>query len=899
MGVTRAGGRGLRQQKTDCTRTFHARGPTRATAGRDAGTCLVLLAASAFACTDPATRTSFTVLILADSEVREKVVDVEVQVEVRREGGSSWRGRGSSHFDADLASPSAWPLTVRVGPEQESSDGTYQVIATARDSHAAVIGQVRVVSTLARAARRGLRLTFEASCLGRMELCGAGLTCSGGECVSAVFDPNAPTNTGTTSSAARASDAGVPAARAPSATGIAAEGEPCDVDGEGRCSGFASTLPLRCESATWKRQPECAASQRCDTSESRRGQCQPIARECMGRTADVPFCDQEMMHVCSADLLDSDIHPCSADQRCGTDSKGGAACVCLSGMVKGIAGCQEATDCSHDNGGCDRLTMCESNANAIKCTACPMGFGGTGETGCVPKLAQLAVSVGELAPAFAPETLEYRVRVPLLVQSVTLAATAPEGAQVTFNGVASAEFVTPPLSLGDNEIEVVASAPSGMSKSYRVVVERQGAEDAYIKATRPSSNQAFGYCVAVSGDTLVACAPQEDSAATGVNGDATNTSAPDSGAVFVFVRRDGSWKQQAYLKPSNTNAQDIFGAGVAIEGDTLVVGAIRQDPFEVTLSNPPTRYGSVFVFTRTGDTWSQQTELVPTQGSVGDGFGKSVSLQRDTLVVGAFADGSLGQKTGAAYIYARTGTSWNVQQKLVPSVKTDDALFGFSVSIAGDTLAIGAMEDSLAVNRGGVVYVFTRRGEMWLEQQRIDPRRKEAEFGFAVALRGDRLLIGAPHVMAPDFPDQPPGEVYVYERPNAGASFAQAAVLMNPLPERHDCFGFAVALGDDLIAASAVWENGSSRGLRGDPTQRGASHTGAAYLFAHTREGWKSPTYIKASNAGPDDRFGTSLALSDELLIVGAVKESNSAAGINPTGIDDAIDGAGAVYVFR
>lgn len=166
-------------------------------------------------------------------------------------------------------------------------------------------------------------MKFEASCLRRMELCGPGLTCSGGDCVNAELDSNAIDNSGTTSNASRMQDGGMPGTPAPSESGIAAAGEHCDVEGELRCAGFASAQPLRCESSTWQRQPECTAAQRCDTSKSAdRGKCQPLARECTGQTCDLPFCDDEIMHVCNADLLGSAVVPCGENQHCTPDAKG-------------------------------------------------------------------------------------------------------------------------------------------------------------------------------------------------------------------------------------------------------------------------------------------------------------------------------------------------------------------------------------------------------------------------------------------------------------------------------------------------------------------------------------------------------------------------------------------------
>ena len=102
-------------------------------------------------------------------------------------------------------------------------------------------------------------------------------------------------------------------------------------------------------------------------------------------------------------------------------------------------------------------------------------------------------------------------------------------------------------------------------------------QQSYLKASNTNANDQFGYLIAFSGDTLVVGAPQEGSNAIGVNGDQSNNSAPNSGAVYVFTRTGGVWTEQAYLKASNTNTNDQFGVSVAISGDTLAVGAMFED----------------------------------------------------------------------------------------------------------------------------------------------------------------------------------------------------------------------------------------------------------------------------------------------------------------------------------
>ena len=108
--------------------------------------------------------------------------------------------------------------------------------------------------------------------------------------------------------------------------------------------------------------------------------------------------------------------------------------------------------------------------------------------------------------------------------------------------------------------------------TYPLTIDPTISQQAYLKASNTGAADAFGYSVAISGDTVVVGAIREDSKATGVNGDQTDNSAPGSGAAYVFVRGGGIWSQQAYLKASNTDSGDQFGISLAISGDTVVVG---------------------------------------------------------------------------------------------------------------------------------------------------------------------------------------------------------------------------------------------------------------------------------------------------------------------------------------
>jgi hypothetical protein len=202
------------------------------------------------------------------------------------------------------------------------------------------------------------------------------------------------------------------------------------------------------------------------------------------------------------------------------------------------------------------------------------------------------------------------------------------------------------------------------------------AQQAYVKASNTGAYDSFGTSVALSGDgsTLAVGASDEDSNATGVNGNQADNSARDSGAVYVLTRTGSTWAQQAYLKASNTGAGDKFGSRVALSGDgsTLPVGAREEDSNATGVNgtqadNSASASGAVYVFTRTGSTWAQQVYVKASNTGADDGFGWSVALSGDgsTLAAGApFEDsnvtgvnGNQADNTasfaGAVYVFTR------------------------------------------------------------------------------------------------------------------------------------------------------------------------------------------------------------------------------------------------------
>jgi hypothetical protein len=172
-----------------------------------------------------------------------------------------------------------------------------------------------------------------------------------------------------------------------------------------------------------------------------------------------------------------------------------------------------------------------------------------------------------------------------------------------------------------------------------------------------------------------------------------------SGSAYVFVRSGTGWSEQAKLLPSDGAAADQFGTSVAVDGDSAVVGA-HWDDDQGFVS------GSAYVFVRSGTGWSEQAKLLPSDGAAGDGFGVGVAVDGDSAVVGAPGDDDQGSASGSAYVFVRSGTTWSEQAKLLPSDGGAADHFGTSVAVDGDTVAVGAPGDDDQGSASGSAYVF-------------------------------------------------------------------------------------------------------------------------------------------------------------------------------------------------
>jgi len=201
------------------------------------------------------------------------------------------------------------------------------------------------------------------------------------------------------------------------------------------------------------------------------------------------------------------------------------------------------------------------------------------------------------------------------------------------------------------------------------------------------------------------------------------------------VISNNAWLEQDKLLASDGATGDYFGVSVSIDGDYAIIGAHRDD-------DNGEDSGSAYIFTRSGTTWNQQDKLIPSDGAAEDLFGNSVSIDGDYAIIGAFWDDDNGDLSGSAYIFTRDGTTWIEQDKLIPSDGAAGDRFGCSVSIDGDYAIIGAWFDDNGEDHGSA-YIFTRDGGTWIEQDKLIPSDGADRFGCSVSIDGDYAIIGA------------------------------------------------------------------------------------------------------------------------------------------------------------
>lgn len=346
----------------------------------------------------------------------------------------------------------------------------------------------------------------------------------------------------------------------------------------------------------------------------------------------------------------------------------------------------------------------------------------------------------------------------------------------------------------------------------------------------------FGDALALSGATLAVGACLDDMAAGG-----------DAGSVSVFVRIGGSWTLQVKLTPADAAAGDRFGSSVALAGDTLVVGATHDDASGSVFNS-----GSVYVFTRTGNVWTQQAKLSAADAATDDHFGDSIALSGETVLIGA--DGK-STGTGAAYVFVRAGAVWSQQAKLTSLTARVHDRFGGAVALDGDLAIIGAeSHDSDGRSNNGRVFLFSRNGGAWIEDASWSGPEPVTDgfFGASVGLRGDSAIVGA--TGANDYA----GAAYVFRYNGAAWVAGEKLDMADGEGQAYDAFGGSVALSDGRALI------GACRSAEG----QGIYDAGSSWLYADDGLSFQSLNRSYSVNRSSQGEFGRALAMEGDTVIV-------------------------------
>ncbi|MEO7658570.1 MAG: carboxypeptidase regulatory-like domain-containing protein, partial [Pyrinomonadaceae bacterium] len=354
---------------------------------------------------------------------------------------------------------------------------------------------------------------------------------------------------------------------------------------------------------------------------------------------------------------------------------------------------------------------------------------------------------------------------------------------------------------------------------------------------------AFGGAVAISGQTAI----------IGANAEASNGNG--LGAAYIFIRNGTTWTFQQKLTASDASAFDAFGSSVAIDGDTAVVGAFADSTGAVS------NHGSAYVFVRNGTTWTQQQKLTASDAAAFDVFGRSVAVASDTVAVGS-PSSNIGQNNdqGATYIFVRSGSTWSQEQKLTANDGAALDYFGDSLALSGSTIIVGATEDTTGSNvQQGSAYIFVRTGTTWNQQQKLTANDGAIYdfFGFSVAISGDSAVVGTLQNVGANFQQ---GSAYVFVR--NGATWTQQQKLLASDGASNDSFGNSVAIAGNTIAVGAA---GDTIGAN--------SKQGSAYIFARSGTTWTEQQKLTASDGAANDSFGASVAISSDTVIAGALDD--------------------------
>ncbi len=379
-----------------------------------------------------------------------------------------------------------------------------------------------------------------------------------------------------------------------------------------------------------------------------------------------------------------------------------------------------------------------------------------------------------------------------------------------------------------------------------------------------------------------------------------------AGSAYIFERDSmGQWNLAQKIVASDRDEWDGFGWSVSISGNYAIVGAPYED-HDLSGMNPLRSSGSVYIFERDlSGHWNQIQKITAPERDLEDFFGCSVSISGNQAVVGAYLDDGNNNSSsgvGCAYIIKRNSTGrWSIMQKLMASDGNGGDKFGWSVSISGQYIIIGARDCGSYDNQGnfhwgtGAAYIFEQdyTGH-WNEVQKISPptwdQNRGDSFGGSVSISGNYAIVGARfdnNDITPGNEVNNAGSAYIIERDRLG-NWSIVQKIVAPNRSEDDLFGNSVSISDNYAIAGCPFDDKDSTGI--NPL----NNAGAAYIFERNDYGeWNLLQKVVASDRAIGDTFGNAVSISDNAIIIGAPFKD---ADMNNGNI---ISDAGSAYIFE
>ena len=407
----------------------------------------------------------------------------------------------------------------------------------------------------------------------------------------------------------------------------------------------------------------------------------------------------------------------------------------------------------------------------------------------------------------------------------------------------------------------------GAAYIFRRSAIGQWMPEAYLKPSS-SRQEEFGASVAVAGNLVLVGAPREWSCSTGVDS-VKDAGCSSVGAAYLFEFDGTKWNSSTYFKPSHATLGMWFGNVVALSGDAVAIGALNEKSCADGVGgnelddNCPSA-GAVYIFRNTAGEWDQEAYIKAPNSETGFRFGQVLALDGNTLVVGskhesncadgigaAYGDNNCAQ-AGAAYVYLRTGTQWDLEAYIKQNASEPGRLFGGAIDVDGDRLVVGSVYDSSC----------------------------------ATMIDGDQTDTACPLS----------GAAFTFLR--SGSTWSAESYFKPSNLEKNDNFGDSVALSGNLMLVSSASEDSCFDGYDAYKFDNGCDLSGAAYLFQHDGSVWVERAMIKATNSEANDRFGNAMAIDRSTMAIAAKFEDSAARQIDGNQMDNSLKDSGAVYVW-